>query len=701
MVPRYPVFEPMAVRRTVALALVLVVSPACGDETSVPEDATTDADAPDGGADGGVPAPVPPELPRLTPCPDGWRETNDGEVTTCEPWPEGGVEDCGVGEAHFPGESGCTSLGAACTGDRYAADLPAGTIYVDADATSGAGTGTRTDPFGSIADALAVVDSGGTVALSAGVFDEAVMVTAGSFAIVGTCVSETTLTYPSGGEFTSPLTVSGGTVTLRNLRITAASAGVVADGPTSDLTLEGVQIDDVALNGGYAGNGAHLTLRDAAVRDSRAGTDEMNTGRGFNVNGGAAIDLERVVIERMYDIAVIATRPGTTVTARDVAVRHTQPRAHDLVAGRAFEITLGADGDLERVAIEDNHDVAILAGGDGSTVRVANAVVRRTDSRAANMTGGRGMEVARAGSLVLERVTLDENRTLALFAIREGATLSATDVVIRRTRAEEESEDGGRALGVEDRATALMMRAWISDNREVAILVDGSASAELTDLSVLRTASELATGTHGAGLSVQYGATVALTRAQFVENREAGLFVIGEGATLTGMDVEVADTMGWEVSGFGGRGLGVQEGGRAELTRSSLVRNRDTGVFAYQPGSTVVLRDVRILQTDYPTCMPMGCPAPAAGLAAVRGGYIDAERFRIADGALVGIQISQAGTMDLVDGEVSGHPIGASVETADFDIERITTRVDYFDNETNLDTSALPVPEPAAMLDTL
>ena len=51
--------------------------------------------------------------------------------------------------------------------------------------------------------------------------------------------------------------------------------------------------------------------------------------------------------------------------------------------------------------------------------------------------------------------------------------------------------------------------------------------------------------------------------------------------------------------------------------------------------------------------------------------------------------------MDLHHGEVSGNLIGANVQTEDFELARLQDDVTYADNERDLDTALLPVPDPA------
>ena len=61
------------------------------------------------------------------------------------------------------------------------------------------------------------------------------------------------------------------------------------------------------------------------------------------------------------------------------------------------------------------------------------------------------------------------------------------------------------------------------------------------------------------------------------------------------------------------------------------------------------------------------------------------------------MQIAEDGVMDLHEGQVLRNAIGVNVQTEGFDIERLTDRVIYHENDRNLDSEELPIPEPAAM----
>jgi hypothetical protein len=71
---------------------------------------------------------------------------------------------------------------------------------------------------------------------------------------------------------------------------------------------------------------------------------------------------------------------------------------------------------------------------------------------------------------------------------------------------------------------------------------------------------------------------------------------------------------------------------------------------------------------------------------------IELTGFVVARSALCGVQVATGGTIDLHDGVIAENPIGANIQSADFDPRRLTTDVAYRDNDRNLDSNVLPVP---------
>jgi hypothetical protein len=142
----------------------------------------------------------------------------------------------------------------------------------------------------------------------------------------------------------------------------------------------------------------------------------------------------------------------------------------------------------------------------------------------------------------------------------------------------------------------------------------------------------------------------------------------------------------------------MQDASQAQVSRASFSRNRRSGVFvAY--GSTATLEDVVIEYTTLQQCFPDGCPDGGGGngITVVHDAAADVRRFRISRSALCGVQIAVRATLDLHDGEIAHNPIGANIQTEGFDSARLADGVRFVDNEADLDSSGLPLPDLASL----
>ena len=121
------------------------------------------------------------------------------------------------------------------------------------------------------------------------------------------------------------------------------------------------------------------------------------------------------------------------------------------------------------------------------------------------------------------------------------------------------------------------------------------------------------------------------------------------------------------------------------------------GLSAISSDTDVELSDVRVSRTTPVECGSDTCPELSAGtgLGAYAGAMLSVERFVIEEAALCGVHVALFGDLDLAGGIVSGCLIGACVQVEGYDIARLTGGVRYRDNRTQLDTTELPVPDPA------
>jgi hypothetical protein len=702
---------------------------ACSGTPSGSADA--DGDPGDDGSVMDIPAPEPPnipwldagqppiEAPRMTPCPEGWREVTDPErgTVTCDPWPETGYLECtAIDEAHFPGEPGCTRIGTACSpDDDWATDLPTDRpiLYVLAGAPAG-GDGTRSSPFGTIADAMGAATGGTIVALSKGSFDEVVAVRSG-VTVWGACVAETVVAPSLPSALAAA--ISGGRASVaRNLRVAGERIGISASGASCSLELRDVVVAGVAVAGIRVASDGRLIADNLVVRDTRADPADRTFGRGLEASEGAAVEIHRALLLQNREVAIAAFDPGTSVTLVDVAVRETGWRESDRTKGNGLLALGGATISVQRGAIEYNRDVGVTAMETGTSVVLEEVVVRDTRRRERDRMGGRALEVSGGASAEASRSVFERNREIAVAVFDPGTSVTLTDVVVRDTQSQENDLSLGRGLQVSGGASVDVSRSMFERNRQVAVAVyHVGTSAILADVVVRDTQSRENDETSGMGLQLSDGASAEVIRALFEENRDTALLVALAGTTATLVDILVRDTRSQESTGTSGRGLGVQEGATVEVRHGVFQRNREAAILVSGAGTSVTVEDVVVRDTQGRDCTSEACADRAAGTGVVSlgGAQVGLRRFLLTGSAMCGLQLAHGqdeagvqfpvgGTMDLHDGRVSLNAVcGANVQTEGFDISRLMDDVLFYDNNgMNLDMDELPVPQATAPLPT-
>lgn len=602
--------------------------------------------APAGGADGGVTdagtawAVVAPAAPALLPCPAGWIERGDREAPSCDPWPEGVRPACGAGEAWFPGADGCRRIGAECPAGDWPEELPPETDvrYVRAGAPAG-GDGSRAAPFGTIAAAIEAAPIGATIAVARGTYPEGIVPRTDQ-TIRGVCAAETRIAAPAEFGRNGTITAGAAGVTIRDLSVGGDVPGIFVSGMLASMRVEGVIVEGTRPTGIVARYGAMLIARDLAVRSTRSAADGTS-GQGLIAFAGAQLDLERVEVVASHEAGVLAFGAGTTVRARSLAVRATTAPPADPHPGHGIVVDDGAVVELEASVLEDN--LRIGAGvWDGGLLRITDTIIRGTRG-AFSMRTPKGW---------------------ALSAIGPGTILDVSRVVCE-------------------------------DNQSRGIVVGQEAHAALVDLIVRDTIPPSSNVGEGAGLHVDYAADAEVERAVLARNQRVGAGVWLD-ATLRLRDVSIVDTQLGHGSDLAAA-LAVSERGTLTGERIAVRGARARAVHVATAGSSAVLTETVVEDvTPTPDCVP-DCPAGdvlAIGVAVTHDAAFELTRFEVRHSALVGLQLAEGGTADLHDGRVWGHAIGVNLQTTPFDFARLEDRILYYDNETNLDSTVLPVPAP-------
>ena len=705
-------------------------------------------------------SPSPPAVPapaQLTPCPPGWREMASpvtGEVVTCEPWPQGGLQTCPQDSAHFPGTPGCSRIGSDCPAGEWPEGLPTNrpVRYVRAGGGAG-GNGSQASPFGSAGAALVTATAGTILALGKGTFDEAVLLPA-QITLWGACVAQTHLSISGVG--TNPtVRVLGDGAAVRNLHVGGPHPGFRIDVPgtgfqMTDLVISGAQYFGVLAEGTVVVTGSRVVIRDTqpqAVTNSR--------GDGLIAEDGAQVDLKWASLESNHAQGVAATGAGTQVTLEDTGLRGTKSQVSNGEGGEGLSAQSQARIEGKRVVLEQNH-YAAFSSILGAEVSLTDAVVRDTRPNTSGPNTGIGGLARSGGHLVLRRVLVHRSRNFGVLVDDPKSTLLAFDVVIRETlealgnkqagfgllcsggaavnasRLALERNRGvgliahgaggvvdledltvrsteglliggseGYGLEVFDRASLTVSRGWVEESRCAGIVASGPETVlALFDVTVRGGRGCFSDGLGGEGLAVQLGAAATATRLLLEKNRAGGIRASSSATRVTLSDVLVRDTSGEYLEGTAspggqyGDGLHATHGAQVEVTRALFERNREAGIYvtsgARVSGSHVVLRET--LQSD---CPPTRCAAQAGvGAIASGNGALALSMFSIHSNAMAGLQLVNGGTADLQAGEISENPLGVNVQTKDFDLARIQRDVIFHRNVTNLDSATLPSPPP-------
>ncbi len=101
----------------------------------------------------------------------------------------------------------------------------------------------------------------------------------------------------------------------------------------------------------------------------------------------------------------------------------------------------------------------------------------------------------------------------------------------------------------------------------------------------------------GDGIRIDSGATLALRRARVTHASGNALWITDLGSSVVAVDVALDDTQATSVLASG-RGIRLEQGAHADLSRIAIVGNRDIGLFVDGTGTNLELRDAVIDRTS-------------------------------------------------------------------------------------------------------
>lgn len=166
---------------------------------------------------------------------------------------------------------------------------------------------------------------------------------------------------------------------------------------------------------GLQANGAALM---AAIDVSISDTSR----EGFGLFGGTFVDARRLLLERVGGTAVLAYEGG--LQAADVVVRDVRS-ASGGTYGWGLQLA-EAPSTIDRLLVERAFDLGLIASGATSAVTARDVLVRDLESEVASGRGGFGLVSQAGAALALERVRVERARNVALLALAGGKVVATT-----------------------------------------------------------------------------------------------------------------------------------------------------------------------------------------------------------------------------------------------------------------------------------
>jgi hypothetical protein len=459
-------------------------------------------------------------------------------------------------------------------------------------------------------------------------------------------------------------------------------------GPHEDIAQLARDVSDLVAGGQLASGYARPLLRalDKAAFQLRAGRARKAIKKLTRFTRRVEVFVARAALPPAEGQTLI---DGGTVVAGDIAAFAFSGPARFLPAGcgspppcdpTVYHVRAGAG-----------------AAPDGTVARPFPTIVAAL--AAAEAAALCGVEVQVADGTYPEDLVI--TRDTAIFgASRNGVHLPATilnegphEVNLARLVI-----DGSSILGavvVDDPcATTTIAGVRIEDAQRWGVWQQGG-TLEVVDVTVRGTGATGGNVAYGTGVYLTGGVEATLVGLDLLNNEGGGLVATGVGTDVSAHGVVAegnrtnsffADELVSNVE-YGGGGARASDRAVLVLQSSALSRNENFGLLV-DNGATATFEHGTIESTRQ-----VG-GVRGYNVLVVHAGALELVDFVSERAALAGIGLADA-EVDAHDGEVSHCPIGVYVSSEAFDLGRLRD-VRYIDNDRNLDSSVLPVPEPVA-----
>jgi len=345
---------------------------------------------------------------------------------------------------------------------------------------------------------------------------------------------------------------------------------------------------DVGLR--LSGTGTLANLEDVFVDHTGPRASDGNYGRGIYVSSGARLVLDRGRLSNNRDAGLYVSGADSSADVHTLQVDGTRPRAADNRRGHGVVASSGASVKLSDVRCSANHNVGLLVAGKGTSATASKLVVDGTFGASITDPEGYGVAVVGHAKLTLSSARLHHNEGVGLYAAGTQTVVSVTDMVVDDGQPLQGSDASGGGLAIEDGARLNLRRARLSANHDVGLMAEGTATTvNALDLIVDGTRLSPADNGGGRAINIERRASLHLRRAWLIDNRDVALYVSDHNTLVVAGDLWIANTANHKGGGFGDA-VGVVDDANVTLAGLRLQDNAGSGVVVH--GATAVVDGV-------------------------------------------------------------------------------------------------------------
>jgi hypothetical protein len=137
-------------------------------------------------------------------------------------------------------------------------------------------------------------------------------------------------------------------------------------------------------------DGTTVTVSESLIARTLPRDTNQTNGRGVNAQQGATLTLWRSALVENRDITLFIAHDGTNVTLSESLIARTQPQVNDLETGRGVDVQQGATLTVEASALLENHETAINATNAGTRVIIVESLLAHNRPEESSQTIGTG-----------------------------------------------------------------------------------------------------------------------------------------------------------------------------------------------------------------------------------------------------------------------------------------------------------------------